>query len=84
MTTLLLKEQLQQEIGLIPEQQLAELFKVIYYFRLGIESTEKITSIQQPNAQTTSIRDNPAFGMWQDIEENSHDYLQRIRQQQWA
>ncbi len=83
MTTLLLKEQLEQEINLIPEQQLTELFKVIHYFRLGIESTKPIKPVQQQTAQTTSIRNNPAFGMWCDVEEDSHHYLQQIRQQQW-
>ncbi len=82
MTTLLIKEQLQHEINLIPEQQLTELFKVIHFFRLGIESTNPIKPVQQQTAQTTSIRNNPAFGMWRDIE-NSHQYLQQIRQQQW-
>jgi hypothetical protein len=84
MTTLLLKQQLQQEINLIPEQQLAELLKVVHHFRVGIESTEKDDFVQQPMAQTPSIRDNPAFGMWQDIEESARDYLQCIRQQHWA
>jgi hypothetical protein len=83
MTTLLIKEQLQHEINLIPEQQLIELFKVIHFFRLGIESTKPIKSVQQQTAQTTSIRNNPAFGMWRDIEEDSRHYLQQIRQQQW-
>jgi hypothetical protein len=83
MTILLLKEQLQQEINLIPEQQLTELFKVIHSFRLGIESTKTIKPVQQQTVQTTSIRNNPAFGMWKDLEEDSRQYLQQLRQHQW-
>ena len=82
MTTLLIKEQLQYEINLNPEQQLTEIYKVIHYFRLGIESSKPSKPVQQQTAQTTSIRDNPAFGMWSDIED-SHHYLQQIRAQQW-
>jgi hypothetical protein len=84
MTTLLIKDKLQHEIDLIPEHQLAELFNVIHYFRLGIQSMEKInSSLPAVQESHSSIRDNPAFGMWKDLQGDSREFLQHIRQQQW-
>ncbi|MFZ2727818.1 MAG: hypothetical protein WAX77_16320 [Methylococcaceae bacterium] len=49
MSSVLLKQKLQTEIDLIPENKLADLYNFIHYFRLGTEKTlpnnkEKILS----------------------------------------
>lgn len=49
MSSLLLKNKLQAEIDLIPEDKLADVYNFIHYFRLGTEKTtpsnkEKILS----------------------------------------
>lgn len=40
MSSLLLKHKLQEEIDLIPEDKLADLYNFIHYFRLGAEKTQ--------------------------------------------
>ncbi len=40
MTSLLLKDKVLQEIDLIPEERLAEVYNFIHYFRLGLEKSE--------------------------------------------
>jgi hypothetical protein len=58
---------------------------VVHYFRLGVESLEKINHLSETSKQkTASIRNNPAFGMWQDLESDTSEILQHIRQQQWS
>jgi hypothetical protein len=42
MSSLLLKHKLQEEIDLIPEEKLADLYNFIHYFRLGAEKTQPI------------------------------------------
>ena len=41
MTSILLKDKLQEEINLIPEAKLADLYNFIHYFRLGTEKTQE-------------------------------------------
>jgi hypothetical protein len=44
MTTLILQQQIMQELQYIPEHKLAEIYDLIHYFRLGLvqeKNTEK-------------------------------------------
>jgi len=43
MSSVLLKQKLQTEIDLIPENKLADLYNFIHYFRLGLSQTEQKT-----------------------------------------
>lgn len=54
---LLLKDQVLQEINLIPEDKLADLYHFIHYFRLGLEKSQA-----QKQNQTLSFA-----GSWQDL-----------------
>lgn len=36
------------------------------------------------NKPRRSIKDNPAFGMWTDLQGNSRELLKQIRQTQWT
>ncbi len=44
---MLLKEQLVEEIRLIPEEKLAEVYDFIHYFRLGLCSERQAVEIKQ-------------------------------------
>ncbi len=44
---MLLKEQLVEEIRLIPEEKLAEVYDLIHYFRLGLCSERQALEIKQ-------------------------------------
>jgi hypothetical protein len=41
MTTLILQQQIMQELQYIPEHKLAEIYDLIHYFRLGLSQTEQ-------------------------------------------
>jgi hypothetical protein len=43
MTTLILQQQIMQELQYIPEHKLAEIYDLIHYFRLGLSQTEPKT-----------------------------------------
>jgi len=57
MTSLLIKSKVLQEIDLIPEDKLTDLYNFIHYFRLGLEKS-----------QMTKPKPSLAFaGCWQDM-----------------
>jgi hypothetical protein len=39
--------------------------------------------VEKTNKLDRSIRENPAFGMWNDINDSSREYLNKLRQQQY-
>lgn len=41
MTTLILQQQIMQELQHIPEHKLAEIYDLIHYFRLGLSQEQK-------------------------------------------
>ncbi len=43
MTTLILQQQIMQELQYIPEHKLTEIYDLIHYFRLGLSQTEQKT-----------------------------------------
>jgi hypothetical protein len=57
MASLLIKDKVLQEINLIPEDKLADLYPFIHYFRLGLEQSQP-----QQQKQTLSFA-----GSWQDM-----------------
>ena len=50
MTTLILQQQIMQELQYIPEHKLAEIYDLIHYFRLGL-SQEKIKQQSSDNSE---------------------------------
>lgn len=71
MTPLLIKSKVLQEIELIPEDKLADLYNFIHYFRLGLE-----------RAQVTGPNPILAFaGSWKDMpDELFTDFTAEITQ----
>jgi hypothetical protein len=59
MAPLMIKDKVIQEIDLIPEEQLADLYNFIHYFRLGLE-TSSSQDKRQALAFAGSWRDMPA------------------------
>lgn len=55
---LLTQEQILQEIQLIPQEQLAVVYEILHYFRLGLETTQ---------SQPKSVMQYA--GCWQDMPE---------------
>ncbi|MEK7484354.1 MAG: hypothetical protein AABZ60_08485 [Planctomycetota bacterium] len=73
MKTLDIKKELINEVNLIPEEKLVEIYHLIHYFRIGLESQE--TKKQPP--KTLQF-----FGVWNDldketIKELTEDLLKR-------
>lgn len=60
MTSPLIKAKVLQEIDLIPEDNLFDLYNFIHYFRLGLESLKK-----NNHQQTMAFA-----GCWQDMDED--------------
>lgn len=60
MTSVLMKSKVLQEIDLIPEERLADLYNFIHYFRLGLERSHEV--------QTQPIM--TYAGCWQDMPED--------------
>lgn len=75
MTSLLIKNKVLQEIELIPEDRLADLYNFIHYFRLGSEKSQ--------NTKPKSIM---AFaGCWKDMsDEMFTDFTVEITQRRQA
>ncbi|MCB0214304.1 MAG: hypothetical protein KDJ52_33505 [Anaerolineae bacterium] len=71
MASTLIKNKVLQEIDLIPEDKLTELYTFIHYFRLGVEK-----------AFVTKPKPNLAFaGCWQDMpDEMVNDFTAEIKQ----
>jgi len=71
MTSLLIKSKVLQEIDLIPEDKLADLYNFIHYFRLGLEKS-----------QPTESKSILAFaGCWKDMpDEMFNDFTTEITQ----
>lgn len=61
---LLTQEQILQEIQLIPQEQLAVVYEILHYFRLGLETTQN---------QPKSIMQYA--GCWQDMPEDTFSEL---------
>ena len=57
MTALMIKDKVIQEINLIPEDKLADVYNFIHYFRLGLE-----TSAHHANKQTLAFA-----GCWREM-----------------
>ncbi len=71
MTSLLIKSKVLQEIELIPEDRLADLYNFIHYFRLGLEKSQ----ITKPKAILAFA------GCWADMpDELFNDFSTEIRQ----
>jgi hypothetical protein len=69
MTTLMIKDKVIREIDLIPEEQLADLYNFIHYFRLGLE-----TSSSQENKQTLAFA-----SCWRDMpDETFSDFMAEV------
>lgn len=47
------------------------------------DTTSQINQATVNDNSSPTIRDNPAFGMWSDLENDSAEILQQIRQEQW-
>ena len=71
MMTLLIKDKVLQEIELIPEDKLVDLYSFIHYFRLGLEKSK-----------TTHSKPSMLFaGGWKDMpDELFADFTAEIRQ----
>lgn len=71
MSALLIKSKVLQEIDLIPEDKLADLYNFIHYFRLGLEKS-----------QATKYKSSLAFaGCWEDMpDEMFADFTAEIAQ----
>ena len=71
MTSLLIKSKVLQEIDLIPDDKLTDVYNFIHYFRLGLEK-----------AQLTQAKPGLAFaGCWQDMpDEMFNDFTTEITQ----
>ena len=71
MASLLIKNKVLQEIDLIPEDKLTDLYNFIHYFRLGLEKS-----------QVTKPKPILAFaGCWQDMpDEVFNDFAAEIKQ----
>lgn len=71
MSSLLLKNKLQEEIDLIPEDKLADLYNFIHYFRLGTEKTQ----------QTNKDKILSFAGCWKDMDNQTfQDVFSEIAQ----
>jgi hypothetical protein len=69
MVPLMIKDKVIQEIDLIPEEQLADLYNFIHYFRLGLE-----TSSSQEQRQALAFA-----GSWRDMpDEAFSDFMSDI------
>jgi len=54
-------------------------------FMLFVQQRHSDTGIpQEKKSNNTTIRDNPAFGMWSDLQGDSREQLKHIRQTQWT
>jgi hypothetical protein len=63
------REQLYDEIRMIPENRLSELYQVLHYFRLGLGlGLEKRKTIPKKNILTFA-------GAWKDMPEDCCQYL---------
>ncbi|MEA5419495.1 hypothetical protein VB712_09680 [Spirulina sp. CCNP1310] len=71
MTSILIKNKVLQEIDLIPEDRLIDLYNFIHDFRLGLEKSQK-----------TNNKPISAFaGCWQDMpDEIFNDFTTEIKQ----
>lgn len=69
MSSLPIKHKVMQEIDLIPEDKLTDLYELIHYFRVGLEKSE----LKKPTL---------AFaGCWQDMpDEMFNDFTAEIKQ----
>lgn len=72
MTSILIKSKVLQEIDLIPEDRLTDLYNFIHYFRLGLEKSSQLTKPKPILAFA---------GCWKDMpDEMFNDFTAEIRQ----
>lgn len=70
MTSILIKSKILQEIDLIPEDRLTDLYNFIHYFRLGLKKSSQLTKLVLAFA-----------GCWKDMpDEMFNDFTAEIRQ----
>lgn len=69
MTSIMIKDKVLQEIDLIPEDKLADVYNFIHYFRLGLEKTHA-----QKRQQILAFA-----GCWQDMpDELFADFIEEV------
>ena len=74
------RQQLIDEINLIPESHIRELFELLHYFRLGLQvAAQEATQASSQPSQSTSVLASLA-GSWQGelVRESQGTYEQRM------
>lgn len=78
-------EQLNTLYNHLPPKARLEALHFLLFLQQHYGSTESETKqIDEDKKTVTSIRKNPAFGMWKDLEGDSREILNQIRLQHWA
>jgi hypothetical protein len=69
----------------LPPAARQEALHFLLFLQQHYGNTESSTNQTETDEKAAcSIRKNPAFGMWKDLEGDSREFLKQIRQKQWT
>ncbi len=68
----------------LPSTAQQEAFDFMVFLQQRYGKTPDKAEAEVTANPTHSIRNNPAFGMWSDMEGDSREQLKQIRQTQWT
>jgi hypothetical protein len=78
-------EQINTIYNHLPPVARQEALHFLLFLQQHYGGTESLASQTEADAKPiASIRKNPAFGMWKDLEGDSREFLKQIRQKQWT
>jgi hypothetical protein len=77
-------EQITQIYKHLPAVAQQEVLDFMLFVRQRYGNAESEQEKDQEEKPRCSIRDNPAFGMWADLQGDSRELLKQMRQTQWT
>lgn len=77
-------EQITQIYNHLPAAAQQEVLDFMLFVRQRYGDTEAPQEKESSKTTHHSIRDNPDFGMWADVQTDSRELLKKIRQTQWT
>ena len=77
-------DQIKEIYSHLPVRAQLEALDFMLFLQQRYGDVKLLDNIENDEKPESSIRDNPAFGMWEYLQGDSREFLNQIRQKQWT
>jgi hypothetical protein len=77
-------DQIKEIYSHLPLGAQREVLDFMLFLQGRYSDVKRLDNIKNNEKSKRSIRDNPAFGMWDSLQGDSRELLNQIRQKQWT